>query len=101
MRSLPSNCFTTTWRKVSSIISNRRLTASIATAVLSEGSLVAATANDEQIACEDHALAHQLNGSNVVWEVNLQSQKLDDNVLAKLAGIYISEKVRLRFYQTV
>ena len=68
---------------------------------MSDGSLVAATANEEQIAREDHALAHQINGSNVVLEVNLQSQKLDDNVLAKLSGIYISEKVRVRFYQTV
>jgi hypothetical protein len=83
--------------EVSSIISDRRMTASIATAVLSDGSLVAATANEEQIACEDHALAHQLNGSNVVSEVNLQPQKLDDNVLAKLAGIYISEKSGLDF----
>jgi hypothetical protein len=83
--------------EISLLISDRRMTASIATAVLSDGNLVAATTNEEQIACEDHALAHQLNGSNVVSEVNLQSKKLDDNVLAKLAGIYISGKVRVRF----
>ncbi len=86
-------------KEISSIVSDRRMTESIAAAIVSDGGLVAATTSEEQSACEDHVLAQPLNGSNVVSEIDLQPEELDDNLLAKLAGAYNSEESGLDFYR--
>ncbi|EXJ95809.1 hypothetical protein A1O1_00933 [Capronia coronata CBS 617.96] len=75
---------------IRSIISDRFLAQSVAQAVQSDGPLIANVVREEEVACEDHTLAHRMNGCNVTSEVNLQSS-LDEEILSKLAGQYVSE----------
>jgi hypothetical protein len=64
------------------------MTQSIAEAVQIDGPLVVSVLQEEETASGDHALAHRINGSNVVFEVHLQTGTMDDNILSKLAGQY-------------
>jgi hypothetical protein len=83
-----------------STISDRRMTQSIADAVQQDGHLVAAVAFEEEIAYGDRAFAQGLNGSRVVPEDQAQGQKepLDDILLAKLAGMYLSEEKGIELF---
>ena len=72
-------------------LSDRRMTKSIANAVQADGGLLARTTLEEETACEDHKFAHRLNGSKVTSEVHLQPESIDDNILSKLVGSFVSE----------
>ena len=74
-------------------LADRRMTKSIAQAVQEDGALLTRSAEEEETAGEDHALAHRLNGSNVTSEVAPQSEPVDDAVLSILAGRFVSEEV--------
>ena len=45
-----------------------------------------ATAVEEEVACEDHVMAHRLSGSNVVSEIRPLAEALEGDLLSKLAG---------------
>lgn len=74
-------------------LGDRRMTRSIAQAVQADGVILARTALEEEVSHEDHALAQRLNGSTVNWEANVRSESIDDAVLSKLAGLYVSEEL--------
>ena len=76
-----------------SLLADRCMTKSIATAVQADGAILAHTTAAEQTACEDHVFAHQLNGSNVTSGINLQPKCIDDSILSKLIGRFVSEDV--------
>lgn len=78
---------------VRTLLADRRMTKSIAEAVQSDGTLLRRSNLEEEIACEDHAFAHRLDGSNVESEVILHPINLDDELLAKLAGAYVLEEL--------
>lgn len=75
------------------IMSDRRMTQSIAAAVQTDGNIVAAAINEEDIAFGDNALAHRLNGSTRSPEMKVPVELLDNHVLSKLAGMFVSEKL--------
>ncbi|KAJ9605196.1 hypothetical protein H2200_010586 [Cladophialophora chaetospira] len=77
--------------RVRCVISDRQMTQSIADAVRTDAEAIAGVVQEEEVACEDHTLAHRLNGSDVTSAVRLQSDALNEQVLARLAGQYISE----------
>ena len=74
-------------------LADHRMTKSIAHAVQADGAIVTRNAQEEESAGEDHALAHRLNGSDVTYEVALQTEVVDDVVLSILAGRFVSEKL--------
>ncbi|KIX98524.1 uncharacterized protein Z520_05825 [Fonsecaea multimorphosa CBS 102226] len=78
---------------IRSVFSDRQMTQSIADAVQADAEVIANTIREEEVACEDYALAHRLNGSNVTSEVHLQSSDLNWKILARLAALYVSEDV--------
>lgn len=82
-----------------SVVSDRRMTQSIANAVQADGELISNVVNEEELACGDHTLAHRLNGSNVISEVHLSPENLDEKILSKLAGLYMSENVGRQLYE--
>ncbi len=79
--------------EIHSIMSDRRMTQSIATAVETDGNIVAAATNEEHIAHGDNALAHSLNGRSRIPENKIPAEMLNDHVLSKLAGMFVSEKL--------
>ncbi|KIV78087.1 hypothetical protein, variant [Exophiala sideris] len=74
---------------VRSIISDRQMTQSIATAIRTDGTIIANTIREEEAACGDHTLAHRLNGTDVTSEVQLEQNALNEKILSKLAGLYM------------
>jgi hypothetical protein len=83
-----------TWQELERLRSNlsdRRMTRSIANAVEQDGPLVAATAFEEEAARRDHVLAQRLNGGRAMPEAPEHEETLDDQLLSKLAGMYLSE----------
>ncbi|KIW29679.1 hypothetical protein, variant [Cladophialophora immunda] len=78
---------------IRSVLSDRQMTQSIADAVRADAEVIADVIHEEEVACEDHTLAHRLNGTNVTSEVHLQSSELGQKTLARLAGLYVSEDV--------
>ncbi|KAL2438936.1 hypothetical protein ABEF95_015025 [Exophiala dermatitidis] len=74
------------------VISDMLMTRSIADAVQKDGGVITQVIREEETACEDHTLAHRLNGTDVTSEVNLHSN-IDTKLLSKLAGLYVSEAV--------
>ena len=78
---------------VRSVISDRQMTQSIADAVRGDAEAIASVVREEEVACEDHTFAHRMNGSDVTSAVRLQSDALNEKILARLAGQYISEDI--------
>ncbi|KIW80073.1 hypothetical protein Z517_06688 [Fonsecaea pedrosoi CBS 271.37] len=76
-----------------SILFDRQMTQSITAAVRADAEAIADVIREEEVACEDHAHAHRLNGSCVTSEVHLQSSDLSKKILARLAGRYVSQDV--------
>jgi len=69
--------------EIHSIMSDRRMTQSIATAVETDGNIVAAATNEEHIAHGDNALAHSLNGRSRIPENKIPAEMLNDHVLVE------------------
>ncbi|EXJ75847.1 uncharacterized protein A1O5_00354 [Cladophialophora psammophila CBS 110553] len=84
---------------IRSILSDRQMTQSMANAVQADAEAIANVVSEEETACEDHALAHRLNGTNITPEVHLQPSDLSVKILAKLAGRYMSEDVGHGLFQ--
>ncbi|OAL38449.1 hypothetical protein AYO20_02098 [Fonsecaea nubica] len=76
-----------------SILFDRQMTQSITAAVRADAEAIADVIREEEVACEDHAHAHRLNGSCVTSEVHLQSGDLSKKIPARLAGRYVSQDV--------
>ncbi|KIX00432.1 uncharacterized protein Z518_10571 [Rhinocladiella mackenziei CBS 650.93] len=76
-------------QSLSSVVADKKMTQSIATAVKADGSLIASVVHEEEVACGDHTMALRLSGSNVTSEVKLQPGNLNGKILSKLAGMYM------------
>lgn len=79
-------------------LSDRRMTQSIANAVQQDGTLLAAVAFEEDVACRDHLFARRLNGNGATHDVAEHSETIDDQLLSKLAGMYLSEDTGLELF---
>ncbi|OAP61787.1 hypothetical protein AYL99_03990 [Fonsecaea erecta] len=86
-------------KNIRSALSDRQMTQSIADAVQADAEAIADVIREEEVACEDHTLAHRLNGSNVTSEVHLHSSDLSGKTLARLAGRYVSERVGCELFE--
>jgi hypothetical protein len=76
-----------------SILSDRRMTRSIALAVQSDGNALAESMSQEQRAARDRDLACQLSGSrdsSVIKAWTVTSEEMDEELLAKLAALWVS-----------
>ena len=75
-------------------VSDRRMTRSIASAVHTDGDIVTEAATAEEGAARDRDLAHGLNGSSPeTIPVAGQFQNMGNAILAKLAGMYVSDTI--------
>ena len=83
----------------SMILSDRRMTQSIAEAVLHDGTLLSQSQAEEEMASRDRSLAHRLNGNSrraqpesVPSKVDTDdSEQVDGSTLSRLASLYVSE----------
>ncbi len=76
-----------------SIISDQRMTRSIAFAVQMDGNVLAESMSQEQSAAQDRDIACQLSGSHVPSAVKpstVTSKEMDEELLAKLAALWMS-----------
>lgn len=75
-------------------ISDRRMTQSIADAVQTDGEIVAAAAFEEDVATRDRVMAQGLDGNRAAPQDQVcdHQETLDNSLLAKLAGMYLSEE---------
>jgi hypothetical protein len=72
---------------------DRRLTQSIASAVHSDGDLIFQAVHEEEVKSGGRVLAHRSNGTKVTSPTDLPPKFLDGEVLAGLAGLYVSESI--------
>ncbi|RMZ89571.1 hypothetical protein DV736_g3185, partial [Chaetothyriales sp. CBS 134916] len=79
--------------EINMFLTDRRMTRSVANAVQTDGPLLEKSVLEEQTACEDRAIAHRFNGSHANSDVHLQPEPIDDAILSKLAGRYVSEEM--------
>jgi hypothetical protein len=77
---------------------DRRMTQSMASAVQLDGNLILQLEREEEVANGDRVLAHQLNGNKVTNATGLSPKYLDLELLAKLAGMYVSESMGDEIY---
>jgi hypothetical protein len=79
---------------VRSTISDRCMTQSIANAVQTDGEIVAAAAFEEDVSSRDRVMAQRLDRNRAIQQDQACNHKetLDNNLLAKLAGMYLSEE---------
>jgi hypothetical protein len=83
---------------IRSQFSDRRMAQSIASAVQLDGNLIFQAEREEEVANGDRVLAHQLNGNKVTSATVLGPNFLDRELLAKLAGMYMSESMGDEIY---
>lgn len=80
---------------VRTTLHDQRMTRSIARAVQVDGNAVAHARQEEEIARRDHVLARRLSGSNLRADAHnagmLHGDELEEEVIAKLAGLYVDE----------
>lgn len=76
-----------------SFLRDRLSSQSIANAVQVDVEAIAVIVHEEEVACEDRTMARRLNGTSVTSEVHLQSNTLNESILAKLGGLYIFEDI--------
>lgn len=82
-----------------SVVSDRRMTRSIASAVYTDGDLVTEATMAEEVAERDRELAHRLSGGSAeTTSLVRPSQNIDNAILAKLAGMYVSDTVGQRLF---
>jgi hypothetical protein len=83
---------------VRSQLVDRRMAQSMASAVQVDDNLIFQVEHEEEVAHGDYVLAHQLSGNKVTSATELSPKHLDRELLAKLAGMYMSESVGEDFH---
>lgn len=81
------------------IISDRHLSQSIANAMYADAEAIAAVIHEEEVAHGDRTLAHRLDGGAIGTEARVRPElqlppcDLNEGILARLAGSYMSEDI--------
>lgn len=76
-----------------SLVADRHMAQSIATAVLTDGPVIAESIRQEETAQGDRTMAHRMNGSNLAntTQDGPKSAEINEKILSKLAGLYMFE----------